>query len=96
MSFGVVSPGPLVPGDNLANILTYRFEPRNPALTSAVRSSGSPRSSAGVDRIYREMIRTDGGPPRLTADFDRVGEEPTNGHGPGHARRPVRRDAPCE
>lgn len=75
-SFSVVSPGPLVPGVTLSNILTHRSKPRNPALASAVRMLGlAEEVGRGVDRMYREMIRTGRGLPRLTADFDHVGVE---------------------
>lgn len=55
----VVSPGPLVPGISPENILTHPPKPRFPALAEAMRSLGlAERWGQGVDRMFREMIRT--------------------------------------
>ena len=58
-SLEVRSPGPLVAGVSPLNILTHPPKPRFPALADAMRSLGlAERWGQGVDRMYREMIRS--------------------------------------
>jgi ATP-dependent DNA helicase RecG len=55
----VVSPGPLVAGISPDNILTHPPKPRFPVLAEVMRSLGlAERWGQGVDRMFREMIRT--------------------------------------
>ncbi len=55
----VTSPGPLVTGVTSANILTTVSRPRNPSLMNAIRTLGlSEETGRGVDRMYRETIRS--------------------------------------
>lgn len=55
----VASPGPLVAGISPDNILTHPPKPRFPALAEAMRSLGlAERWGQGVDRMFREMIKT--------------------------------------
>lgn len=69
----VTSPGPLVSGVTVDNILTTPSRPRNPSLMNAVQQLGlSERTGRGVDRMYREMIRSGRQPPSITATFDTV------------------------
>lgn len=71
--FAVVSPGPLVGGVTPENILTHPSKPRNPSLAAAARILGfAEETGRGVDRIYREMIRSGGEPPSFTALPDSV------------------------
>ncbi|WP_199182455.1 ATP-binding protein [Cryobacterium sp. Y11] len=58
-SLEVRSPGPLVAGVSPANILTHPPKPRFPALADVMRSLGlAEKWGQGVDRMYREMIRS--------------------------------------
>lgn len=67
------SPGPLVSGVTPSNILTTTPRPRNPALARAARTLGlAEELGRGIDRIYREMIRSGRAVPRIESDFDRV------------------------
>lgn len=69
----ITSPGPLVAGVTLENILTHPSTPRNPALAKAMRTLGyAEEVGRGVDRIYREMIRAGRAPPRFEAASDHV------------------------
>lgn len=71
----VTSPGPLVQGVTLANILTTSSRPRNARLAAAVRTLGlAEEAGVGVDRMYREMVRVGFGPPVFeeTAHYVRV------------------------
>jgi ATP-dependent DNA helicase RecG len=69
----ITSPGPLVSGVTVDNILTTPSRPRNPTLMNAVQQLGlSERTGRGVDRMYREMIRSGRQPPSITATFDAV------------------------
>jgi ATP-dependent DNA helicase RecG len=71
--FSITSPGPLVSGVTLDNILTHRSKPRNPALARAARLLGiAEEVGRGVDRMYREMIRSGRDVPRIEGDFDEV------------------------
>lgn len=55
----VVSPGPLVAGVSPENILTHPPKPRFPALADALRALGlAEKWGQGVDRMFREMIRS--------------------------------------
>jgi ATP-dependent DNA helicase RecG len=55
----ISSPGPLVSGVTPHNILTHPSKPRNPVLASAFRTLGlAEETGRGVDRMYRESIRS--------------------------------------
>ncbi|WP_395638736.1 RNA-binding domain-containing protein [Pseudolysinimonas sp.] len=55
----VRSPGPLVAGISPTNILTHPPKARFPALAEAMRACGlAEKWGQGVDRMYREMIRS--------------------------------------
>ncbi|GMT97606.1 ATP-binding protein [Corallococcus caeni] len=57
--FIVSSPGPLVAGVTPENILTHPPKPRNALLAKASRTLGfAEEAGRGVDRMYREMIRS--------------------------------------
>lgn len=57
--FVVTSPGPLVAGITPDNILTHPSRPRNARLARAAQFLGLiEERGRGVDRIYREMIRS--------------------------------------
>lgn len=76
----VVSPGPLVSGVTVDNILTTPSRLRNPSLMRAVRTLGlSEENGRGVDRMYREMIRSGKRPPKIDAQFDHVRVRLTSG-----------------
>ncbi len=69
----VTSPGPLVAGVTVDNILTHPSKPRNRALTAAVRTLElAEEVGRGVDRMYREMIRSGKPTPTIDATFDQV------------------------
>lgn len=69
----VVSPGPLVSGVTPTNILTHPSRPRNPALAQAFRLLGFAEVvGRGVDRMYREMIRSGRDIPRIESTPDDV------------------------
>ena len=69
----VASPGPLVFGVTVGNILTTTSRPRNPALAKAVRILGlAEEAGVGVDRMYREMVRVGHQPPRYVEEPDQV------------------------
>ncbi|MEU1884555.1 ATP-binding protein [Micromonospora rifamycinica] len=69
----VASPGPLVFGVTVENILTTTSRPRNPALAKAVRLLGlAEEAGVGVDRMYREMVRVGHQPPRYVEEPDQV------------------------
>ena len=69
----VTSPGPLVSGVTVNNILTTPSRLRNPALMKAVRILGlSEENGRGIDRMYREMIRSGKQPPKIDDRFDSV------------------------
>ena len=66
----VTSPGGLVAGVTPDNILTYPSTPRNRLLTETVAAlQVAERTGQGVDRVYREMLRSGKEPP----EFDDVG-----------------------
>lgn len=62
----ITSPGPLVQGVTVDNILTTSSRPRNPQLANAVRVLGlAEEAGVGVDRMYREMVSVGHEPPRF-------------------------------
>ncbi|PYY37732.1 transcriptional regulator [Curtobacterium sp. MCJR17_055] len=70
----VMSPGPLVPGISPENILTHPPKARFPALADALRSLGlAEKWGQGVDRMFREMIRSGRSVPLVSV---RTGDEP--------------------
>jgi ATP-dependent DNA helicase RecG len=71
--FAVASPGPLVAGVTPGNILTHPSKPRNPALARAARILGlAEEVGRGVDRMFREMIRSGRDVPKIESAFDHV------------------------
>lgn len=71
--FTVTSPGPLVSGITPENILTHPSKPRNRNLSSAIRLLGlAEEIGRGVDRMYREMIRSGRETPRIENHADSV------------------------
>ncbi|MGI3903413.1 MAG: RNA-binding domain-containing protein [Janthinobacterium lividum] len=71
--FSITSPGPLVSGVTPENIITTTSRPRNPALAKAARILGfAEELGRGVDRMYREMIRSGKQIPVIEASYDRV------------------------
>ena len=62
----ISSPGGLVAGVTPANILTYPSTPRNRLLTETVAALQlAERTGQGVDRAYREMLRSGKEPPQF-------------------------------
>jgi ATP-dependent DNA helicase RecG len=71
--FVITSPGALVTGVTVDNILTHPSKPRNLALTAAVRTLElAEEVGRGVDRMYREMVRSGRPTPTIDATFDQV------------------------
>lgn len=69
----VTSPGPLVQGVTVQNILTTSSRPRNARLAAAVRMLGlAEEAGVGVDRMYREMVRVGHQPPQFVEDPDQL------------------------
>lgn len=69
----IVSPGPLVAGMTISNILTRGSRARYPALAAGFRLLGlAEEVGQGIDRMYREMIRSGRDIPLITEDPDRV------------------------
>lgn len=69
----VTSPGPLVSGVTTDNILTHPSKPRHPRLAAAAQKLGlAEEVGRGIDRMYREMIRSGRNVPRIEALHDRV------------------------
>ena len=69
----VTSPGPLVAGVTVDNILTHPSKPRNRVLAGAVRTLElAEEVGRGVDRMYREMIRSGRPTPTIEATFEQV------------------------
>ncbi len=69
----VTSPGPLVAGVTLNNILTHPPKPRNLTLARAARTLGlAEELGRGVDRMYREMVRSGKQIPTIEESFDNV------------------------
>ena len=70
-SFIVESPGPLVAGVDVANILTHPSKPRNRCLFEAARMlSLAEETGRGVDRMYRELILAGHQPPQISQRTD--------------------------
>jgi len=71
--FVVTSPGPLVPGVTVENILTHPSKPRNRVLAAALRTLElAEEVGRGVDRMYREMVRSGRPTPNIEGTFDQV------------------------
>lgn len=69
----VTSPGPLVQGVTVDNILSTPSRPRNLRLTAAVRILGlAEQAGVGVERMYREMIRVGHQPPQIQESWGTV------------------------
>ncbi len=69
----VNSPGPLVSGVTTQNILTKGSRARYPALAAAFRLLGlAEEVGQGVDRMYREMIRSGRDVPVISEDAEQV------------------------
>jgi len=69
----VTSPGPLVSGITVHNILTKGSRARHPALATAFRLLGlAEEVGQGVDRMYREMIRSGRDTPVIREENDQV------------------------
>jgi ATP-dependent DNA helicase RecG len=69
----ISSPGSLVSGITVHNILTKGSRARHPALASAFRLLGlAEEVGQGVDRMYREMIRSGRDTPVISEDKDQV------------------------
>lgn len=87
-SLTVSSPGGLVSGVTPANILTYPSTPRNRLLTETVAMlQVAERTGQGVDRAYREMLRTGKEPPRFEDFGSLVRATLDGGTGDGHFAR---------
>lgn len=69
----VTSPGALVAGVTVDNILTHPSKPRNRTLAAAVRTLElAEEVGRGVDRMYREMVRSGRPTPTIDATFEQV------------------------
>lgn len=69
----VTSPGSLVSGVTLQNLLTTAPRARNASLVNAIRTVGlGEAAGVGVDRMYAAMARIGHQPPVFDADLDRV------------------------
>ena len=69
----VNSPGGFVSDVNEHNILSHPSEPRNATLTRAFRSLRlAEQEGVGVDRMYRDMIRTGHEPPSIIDTGGRI------------------------
>ncbi len=69
----ITSPGPLVAGVRIDNILTHPSKPRNRRLAAAARTVElAEEVGRGVDRMYREMVRSGRPTPTIEATFDQV------------------------
>lgn len=69
----VTSPGPLVAGVTLDNLLTTPSRPRNPALARAIRILGfAEEIGRGIDRMFREMIKSGRELPRIEETLSHV------------------------
>jgi ATP-dependent DNA helicase RecG len=68
------SPGPLVSGVTIDNILAHPSKPRNRVLIEAIRKLGlAEQAGVGIDRMYRDMIRSGHQPPQIAeSDYVRV------------------------
>lgn len=93
----VTSPGPLVSGVTPQNILTHPSKPRNLKLTSAVRKLGlAEEIGRGVDRMFREMVRSGKDVPAIDTLFDRVRVTFVGGAPNTHIARYVAQLPPAE
>jgi ATP-dependent DNA helicase RecG len=69
--FVVESPGPLVAGVNELNILTHPSKPRNRCLFQAARKLRiSEETGRGVDRMFRELLRSGHDSPSISQKID--------------------------
>jgi ATP-dependent DNA helicase RecG len=69
----ISSPGPLVAGVRVDNLLTHPSKPRNRALTVAARTVElAEEVGRGIDRMYREMVRSGRPTPTIGASYERV------------------------
>lgn len=69
----ITSPGPLVSGITVHNILTKGSRARFPAIAASFRLLGlAEEVGQGVDRMFREMIRSGRDTPVITEDADSV------------------------
>lgn len=69
----IISPGPLVNGITVNNILTMGSRARYPTLASAFRLLGlAEEVGQGVDRMFREMIKSGREAPAIVEDRDQV------------------------
>lgn len=69
----VISPGPLVAGVMPQNILRHPHRARFRLLFTAFRHLGLVEQvGAGVDRMYRELLRFGRTPPCIVEDSDHV------------------------
>jgi ATP-dependent DNA helicase RecG len=70
---GITSPGPLVAGITVNNILTKGSRLRYPALAHSFRLLGlAEEVGQGIDRMYREMIRSGRDVPAISEESDQV------------------------
>lgn len=70
-AFVVESPGRLVVGITEQNILTHPSKPRNPCLFHAARKLRiAEETGRGIDRIYRELIRSGHDTPSISQTDD--------------------------
>lgn len=69
----ITSPGPLVQGATVDDVLTTVSRPRNVTLTVAIRTVGlAEQAEVGVDRTYRDTVRVGHQPPRFESEADQV------------------------
>ena len=74
-AFTVRSPGPLVSGITPQNILTHGSRARFPLLASTMRILGlAEELGQGVDRMYREMVRSGRSVPRVHVKEGEIAE----------------------
>lgn len=74
-AFTVRSPGPLVSGITPQNILTHGSRARFPLLASTMRVLGlAEELGQGVDRMYREMVRSGRSVPRVHVEEGEITE----------------------
>ena len=65
--FKVISPGGLLPGISITNLITTPSRPRNPNLADAFRTLGlAEKEGVGIDTIYREMMKEGHPEPEIT------------------------------
>ena len=70
-AFVVESPGRLVSGITESNILTHPSKPRNPCLFQAARKLRlAEETGRGIDRMYRELIRSGRDAPVISQTVD--------------------------